>query len=73
METAITGTEATKTIAARHQIVIGLTCEARGVCTSNGNHFSRGGLVADRQVKELFLGFVLLQLNGPDIGTASPR
>jgi hypothetical protein len=63
----------TKTVAARHQIVIGLTCEARVVCISNGNPFSRGGLVADRWIEELFVGFVLLQLNVPVIGAASHR
>jgi hypothetical protein len=45
-------TETTKTIAARHQIVIGLTCEARAVCISSGNTFSREGLVANQWIKK---------------------
>ena len=48
-------TEATKTIAARHQTVIGLTCEARAVCISSGNNFAREGLVATRWIKDFLL------------------
>ncbi len=48
-------TEATKTIAAMHQIAIGLTWEARAVCICSGNTFADEGLVANQWIKDFFV------------------
>ena len=56
--TPITSTEATKTIAARHQIVIGLICEAHAGRIRSGNPFAPEGLVANRWIKDFLLAAI---------------